>query len=113
MTRPQASASSSPRPGRPTTGNYKPITFMAYRINGQYIMEGLEGGMMYSLGGEEWGRRGGRGRSHPRRSTIRLPTKPPSHFPQNKPTQGLGLIMLDIAHRKDMSIKYRKILLGM
>ncbi|KAI8467959.1 MAG: Oligosaccharyl transferase complex, subunit OST3/OST6 [Monoraphidium minutum] len=59
----------------PKTGQYKPVTFMPYRINGQYIMEGISGGMMYSIG-------------------------------------GLGLIMLDVAHRRNLETKYRKILMG-
>jgi hypothetical protein len=40
------------------TGQYKPVTFMPYRINGQYIMEGISGGMMYSIGGAELARVG-------------------------------------------------------
>jgi hypothetical protein len=39
----------------PPAGGYRPVTFMPYRINGQYIMEGISGGMMYSLGGEARG----------------------------------------------------------
>uniref|UniRef100_A0A7S0R262 Oligosaccharyltransferase complex subunit n=1 Tax=Chlamydomonas leiostraca TaxID=1034604 RepID=A0A7S0R262_9CHLO len=35
----------------PVTGRIKPQAFMPYRINGQYIMEGLCGGMFYTLGG--------------------------------------------------------------
>ncbi|KAL6748263.1 hypothetical protein V8C86DRAFT_2883175 [Haematococcus lacustris] len=35
----------------PVTGKVKPQAFMPYRINGQYIMEGLVGGMFYTLGG--------------------------------------------------------------
>ncbi|XP_046844869.1 oligosaccharyltransferase complex subunit ostc-like [Xenia sp. Carnegie-2017] len=32
-------------------GNSKPVAFMPYRVNGQYIMEGLAASFMYSLGG--------------------------------------------------------------
>lgn len=35
----------------PVTGKVKPEAFMAYRMNGQYILEGISGAMMYSLGG--------------------------------------------------------------
>eukprot|EP00775_Hariotina_reticulata_P010562 gene10562-10722_t len=35
----------------PTTGKVKPITFMPYRMNGQYIIEGISGAMMYTIGG--------------------------------------------------------------
>lgn len=35
----------------PVTGALKPVTFMPYRINGQYIIEGLAGGFLYCLGG--------------------------------------------------------------
>jgi len=35
----------------PATGKVKPEAFMAYRMNGQYILEGISGAMMYSLGG--------------------------------------------------------------
>eukprot|EP00878_Enallax_costatus_P001590 GHUV01001741.1.p1 GENE.GHUV01001741.1~~GHUV01001741.1.p1 ORF type:complete len:139 (+),score=30.61 GHUV01001741.1:110-526(+) len=33
------------------TGKIKPQPFMPSRMNGQYIMEGITGAMMYSLGG--------------------------------------------------------------
>uniref|UniRef100_A0A0R3RFB1 Oligosaccharyltransferase complex subunit n=1 Tax=Elaeophora elaphi TaxID=1147741 RepID=A0A0R3RFB1_9BILA len=32
-------------------GNAKPIAIMQYRVNGQYIMEGLAASFMFSLGG--------------------------------------------------------------
>ncbi|VDN03500.1 unnamed protein product [Thelazia callipaeda] len=32
-------------------GNAKPVAIMQYRINGQYIMEGLAASFMFSLGG--------------------------------------------------------------
>lgn len=32
-------------------GKVKPEAFMAYRMNGQYILEGISGAMMYTLGG--------------------------------------------------------------
>nr|CAG4635814.1 EOG090X0H7R [Artemia franciscana] len=32
-------------------GNSKPVAFMPYRINGQYIMEGLASSFMFSMGG--------------------------------------------------------------
>jgi len=32
-------------------GSVKPIVFLQYRINGQYIIEGLAAGMMFILGG--------------------------------------------------------------
>jgi hypothetical protein len=35
-------------------GKVKPEAFMAHRMNGQYILEGISGAMMYTLGGE-WG----------------------------------------------------------
>lgn len=35
----------------PVTGAVRPVTFMPYRINGQYIIEGLAGGFLYTLGG--------------------------------------------------------------
>lgn len=35
----------------PVTGRIRPVAFMPYRLNGQYIIEGLTGGMMYTLGG--------------------------------------------------------------
>lgn len=34
----------------PVTGKVKPVTFLPYRINAQYIIEGLSGGFMYTLG---------------------------------------------------------------
>lgn len=33
-------------------GKVKVVTFMPYHVNGQYIMEGITGAAMYSLGGE-------------------------------------------------------------
>ncbi|GBF90257.1 oligosaccharyltransferase complex subunit-like protein [Raphidocelis subcapitata] len=60
----------------PVTGRLKAVMFMPYRINGQYTMEGMAGGLMYSMG-------------------------------------GLGLIVLDMAHRRDMEAKYRKVLMAM
>lgn len=33
------------------TGAYKPVVFLKYRVNGQYIMEGLSAGVMFALGG--------------------------------------------------------------
>eukprot|EP00879_Flechtneria_rotunda_P026974 GHRR01028827.1.p1 GENE.GHRR01028827.1~~GHRR01028827.1.p1 ORF type:complete len:111 (+),score=23.91 GHRR01028827.1:380-712(+) len=33
------------------TGKVKPVTFMPYRMNGQYIIEGISGALMYTLGG--------------------------------------------------------------
>ncbi|WIA09756.1 hypothetical protein OEZ85_009134 [Tetradesmus obliquus] len=33
------------------TGKVKPVTFMPHRMNGQYIIEGISGAMMYTLGG--------------------------------------------------------------
>lgn len=35
----------------PVTGKVKPEAFMAHRMNGQYILEGISGAMMYTLGG--------------------------------------------------------------
>merc|ERR1712198_191819 len=32
-------------------GNTKPVAFMPYRVNGQYIMEGLASSFLFSLGG--------------------------------------------------------------
>merc|ERR1712179_79449 len=32
-------------------GHSRPVAFMAYRVNGQYIMEGLASSFMFSLGG--------------------------------------------------------------
>ena len=32
-------------------GNSRPVAFMQYRINGQYIMEGLASSFMFTLGG--------------------------------------------------------------
>jgi hypothetical protein len=32
-------------------GHQKPVAFMAWRINGQYIMEGLAAAFMFTLGG--------------------------------------------------------------
>merc|ERR1719397_1647455 len=32
-------------------GNPKPVAFLAYRVNGQYIMEGLASSFLFSLGG--------------------------------------------------------------
>ncbi|XP_076032761.1 oligosaccharyltransferase complex subunit ostc-B [Oratosquilla oratoria] len=32
-------------------GNSRPVAFMAYRVNGQYIMEGLASSFMFALGG--------------------------------------------------------------
>jgi len=31
-------------------GHYRPVAFMAYRVNGQYIMEGLAAAFMFGLG---------------------------------------------------------------
>eukprot|EP00735_Rhodelphis_limneticus_P014401 TRINITY_DN8424_c0_g1::TRINITY_DN8424_c0_g1_i1::g.3394::m.3394 TRINITY_DN8424_c0_g1::TRINITY_DN8424_c0_g1_i1::g.3394 ORF type:complete len:163 (-),score=27.63,sp/Q6GNY6/OSTCA_XENLA/50.00/2e-46,OST3_OST6/PF04756.8/3.9e-25,Cytochrom_B_N/PF00033.14/0.17,Cytochrom_B_N/PF00033.14/4.4e+02 TRINITY_DN8424_c0_g1_i1:378-836(-) len=35
----------------PATGAYRPVAFLQYRVNGQYIIEGLSAGFMFSLGG--------------------------------------------------------------
>ena len=35
----------------PVTGAIKVVTFVKYRINGQFILEGLSAGMMFGLGG--------------------------------------------------------------
>merc|ERR1712018_45348 len=32
-------------------GNSKPVAFMPYRVNGQYIMEGLASSFLFSMGG--------------------------------------------------------------
>merc|ERR1711976_628895 len=32
-------------------GHSRPVAFMAYRVNGQYIMEGLASSFMFALGG--------------------------------------------------------------
>lgn len=32
-------------------GNTKPVAFMPYRVNGQYIMEGLASSFLFTLGG--------------------------------------------------------------
>ncbi|KAH9490599.1 hypothetical protein Btru_033784 [Bulinus truncatus] len=32
-------------------GNSKPVAFMPYRVNGQYIMEGLAASFLFTLGG--------------------------------------------------------------
>merc|ERR1711860_269817 len=32
-------------------GNQKPVAFMPYRVNGQYIMEGLASSFLFSMGG--------------------------------------------------------------
>ena len=32
-------------------GNSRPVAFMKYRVNGQYIMEGLAASFMFTLGG--------------------------------------------------------------
>merc|ERR1712029_578783 len=32
-------------------GHQRPVAFMPYRVNGQYIMEGLASSFMFSLGG--------------------------------------------------------------
>jgi len=32
-------------------GNNRPVAIMPYRVNGQYIMEGLAASFMFSLGG--------------------------------------------------------------
>jgi len=32
-------------------GHTRPVAFMPYRVNGQYIMEGLASSFMFSLGG--------------------------------------------------------------
>ncbi|CAM6006552.1 unnamed protein product [Sphagnum balticum] len=32
-------------------GNSRPVAFMQYRVNGQYIMEGLAASFMFTLGG--------------------------------------------------------------
>jgi len=34
-----------------TTGASKPVAFLQYRINGQYIIEGLSAGFFFGLGG--------------------------------------------------------------
>eukprot|EP00742_Colponemidia_sp_Colp-10_P005664 GILJ01006054.1.p1 GENE.GILJ01006054.1~~GILJ01006054.1.p1 ORF type:complete len:170 (-),score=22.12 GILJ01006054.1:96-566(-) len=33
----------------PKTGNVKPVAFMQYRLNGQYIIEGLSAGFMFAV----------------------------------------------------------------
>jgi len=33
------------------TGAVKPVAFLQYRVNGQYIIEGLSAGLLFSLGG--------------------------------------------------------------
>jgi len=35
----------------PATGSVKPVVFLQYRINGQYIIEGLSAGMLFLIGG--------------------------------------------------------------
>lgn len=35
-------------------GNSKPVAFMPYRVNGQYIMEGLAASFMFAVGGLGW-----------------------------------------------------------
>merc|ERR1712004_81641 len=35
----------------PHTGHTKPVAFMPYRINGQYIMEGLAASFLFTMGG--------------------------------------------------------------
>eukprot|EP00899_Mesostigma_viride_P026585 jgi/Mesvir1/7110/Mv09213-RA.1 len=35
----------------PVTGAVKPVAFLPYRINGQYIIEGLSAGFLFTLGG--------------------------------------------------------------
>eukprot|EP00741_Cyanophora_paradoxa_P007513 tig00001154_g7267.t1 len=35
----------------PVTGTVKPVAFLQYRVNGQYIIEGLSAGFLYSVGG--------------------------------------------------------------
>mmetsp|Transcript_4854 Transcript_4854/g.8320 ORF Transcript_4854/g.8320 Transcript_4854/m.8320 type:complete len:154 (+) Transcript_4854:74-535(+) len=35
----------------PHTGVVKPVAFLQYRVNGQYIIEGLSAGFLFSLGG--------------------------------------------------------------
>eukprot|EP00898_Chlorokybus_atmophyticus_P000430 jgi/Chlat1/1388/Chrsp12S01968 len=35
----------------PITGAVKPVAFLPYRINGQYIIEGLSAGFLFTLGG--------------------------------------------------------------
>lgn len=30
------------------------MTFMPYRMNGQFILEGISGGFFYTLGGKGW-----------------------------------------------------------
>ena len=36
---------------RDDSGSIKPVVFLAYRINGQYIIEGLAAGLLFVLGG--------------------------------------------------------------
>jgi len=33
------------------TGSIKPVAFLAYRVNGQYIIEGLSAGLLFCIGG--------------------------------------------------------------
>ena len=40
-----------PRTQDPATKQLKPVAFLEGRINGQYIIEGLSAGFMYTLGG--------------------------------------------------------------
>ena len=40
-----------PFPLPPSSGKYKPEAFMPYRINGQYIIEGLAASFMFVVGG--------------------------------------------------------------
>lgn len=35
----------------PQTGQIKPVAILKYRINGQFIIEGLSAGMMFAMGG--------------------------------------------------------------
>jgi hypothetical protein len=32
-------------------GHQRPVAFLAYRVNGQYIMEGLASSFLYTMGG--------------------------------------------------------------
>ena len=103
--------------------------FVPYRINGQYILEGMAGGMMYSMGGAaEWDRGARRVYGHGRCAKSPTPwvlvtaeggspepARPPA-LTRRRPSRvpsGMGLILLDMAHKRDVQAKYRKLLMGM
>lgn len=74
-------------------GNSRPVAFMQYRVNGQYIMEGLAASFMFTLGGER-----------------KTPTRCHTHYSL---VTGVGFILLDVTTNPTMPKLNRLMLTGL